>query len=232
MNRSIEGRRRCDSPGATERVAEALARCLMPGDFVALRGDLGAGKTCFVRGLARGLGHSADVVSSPTFVLVHEYATAGFAAGPAVETQRGDGARAGPITLVHIDAYRLRGADDADSIGWDEILGSGCVVAVEWPERVESRLPASRYEVFIDHAGEHDREVTITRVAPEAAGGDLSGGAGGACRTCGRSLKGVLIRGGAPFCSETCRLADLNKWFTGAYRVTRDLKESDLEEGA
>ncbi|MFM9957073.1 MAG: tRNA (adenosine(37)-N6)-threonylcarbamoyltransferase complex ATPase subunit type 1 TsaE [Phycisphaerales bacterium] len=220
-------RHHCDSPEATEALAGALAALLKPGDFVALRGELGAGKTRFVRGLARGLGHGAGAVSSPTFVLVHEYESTGFSGGTA-----GGAGRGKPTTLVHIDAYRLKGADDVDSIGWDELLESACVVAVEWPERVEARLPARRYEVFIDHAGENERDVTITRVEAAVARGSVV--APGVCRTCGMALDATAAggaKGGAPFCSETCRMADLNKWFTGAYRVTRELKETDLEEG-
>ena len=140
---SVE-RRRSEGPEDTERIGEALARRLVPGTVVALEGDLGAGKTCFVRGLARGLGADASAVSSPTFVLEHRYATAD---GPA---------------LVHIDAYRIRSAGDLESIGFDELLERGdSVVAIEWPSLIAAALPTARVDVRIRHAGEDAREIEI-----------------------------------------------------------------------
>jgi len=193
-----------DGPECTERVAQTLARELAPGDVLALRGDLGAGKTRFVRGLAQGLGHKPDLVSSPTYVLVHEYDTPGAASA-----------------LAHIDAYRLRGIEDLDSIDWESLLGADMIVAIEWPERVEARLPTRRVEVFIDHAGPTHRTISISRVGHEAPG---------RCRTCGTPLAPTKASAAA-FCSSRCRMADLGKWFNGEYMVTRDLKDSDIEEG-
>lgn len=106
----------------TQAFAAELARRFGPKAFYALRGDLGAGKTCLVQGLARALGIDA-AVCSPTFTLVNEYR------GP-------DGSR-----LVHIDLYRLAGPDDLDAIGWDDYLDSGDAMAVEWPERAGHELP-------------------------------------------------------------------------------------------
>lgn len=126
-------------------MAAALASQLQPGDIVALHGPLGAGKTCFVRGLARGLGLNPKAVSSPTFVICQEYE------------------RDHRVRLAHIDAYRLAGPDDLDSIGWDELLESpNTIIAIEWPERVERAIPIhTRIDVTIRHAGEHEREITI-----------------------------------------------------------------------
>lgn len=195
------GEHRSRSPGETEAIARGLAASLTAGDFLALRGDLGAGKTRFVRGLADGLGLDASQVSSPTYVLVHEYTST----------------TGNSPMLAHLDCYRLRGAEDLDSIDWDGLLASGAMVAVEWPERIEARLPTRRIEVFIDHAGEDERLISISRV-----GEDVSKG----CRTCG----GAVQNAGDAFCSDRCRMADLNKWFNGDYRVTRDLKDADFEE--
>ena len=103
----------------TEAVAAALAETLRGGECVALYGDLGAGKTQFVRGLVRGLGASGRAVSSPTFVLLNVY-------------------DAGRLTVYHLDAYRVGGADDFEAIGFGELLGQGGVVVVEWAGRVES----------------------------------------------------------------------------------------------
>ncbi|MGI5869196.1 MAG: tRNA (adenosine(37)-N6)-threonylcarbamoyltransferase complex ATPase subunit type 1 TsaE [Kiritimatiellia bacterium] len=115
----------------TQAFADELVRRFGPKAFYALRGDLGAGKTCLVRGLARALGIHATV-SSPTFTLVNEY----------VEN--------GGNRLVHIDLYRLSGPDDLDAIGWDDHLDSGDAMAVEWPERAGDELPP--HTIFIDIA--------------------------------------------------------------------------------
>ncbi len=107
----------------TEQFAAALGRRLRGGDVLALSGPLGAGKTCFVRGLAQGLGIDPRQVSSPTFRISQEYTCEN---GP---------------TLMHIDAYRLHGTDELEGIGWDELLeANDVVIAIEWPSRVEAAL--------------------------------------------------------------------------------------------
>jgi len=132
---------------ATEECARALAGRLRPGSVVALHGDLGAGKTRFVRGLARGLGHDPDEVSSPTFVLEHRYATAG------------------AVPLVHLDAYRMAGPAELAALGWDELISEGrAVVAVEWAERIAAALPRHAVHVHLSHARQ-GREIRI--VEPE-----------------------------------------------------------------
>ena len=104
----------------TEALGAELAGRLEPGDVVAFTGDLGAGKTAFVRGLARGLG-IPDRVTSPTFTIVNEYE--------------------GPIPLFHFDMYRLEDADALFDIGWEDYLSRDGVCAVEWSERVTEALP-------------------------------------------------------------------------------------------
>lgn len=107
-----------------------------------LFGELGAGKTAFVRGLARGLGAHAEDVASPTFVLLTAYP------GPR-------------LTLHHADLYRLRGDGDEDELGLDELPGAGGVLAVEWAERLE-RVPwPEAVRVTIEHAGDDRRRVRI-----------------------------------------------------------------------
>jgi tRNA threonylcarbamoyladenosine biosynthesis protein TsaE len=138
---------RSRSVAATMDVAAELARGLKPGDCVTLHGDLGAGKTQFVRGLVRGLGGDERQVSSPTFVLLHVYET------PAMNG----------LKVFHLDAYRLGGGDDFDAIGFDELLTQHGVVVVEWPSKVESALPASRVEVTLDRTGETSRSIRIGR---------------------------------------------------------------------
>ena len=103
----------------TEALGEALGKQLRPGSLIAYYGDLGAGKTAFTRGLARGLGIS-DRVTSPTYNIVNEYP--------------------GLIPLFHFDMYRLESSEDLFDIGWEDYLVRGGVIAVEWSERVEDAL--------------------------------------------------------------------------------------------
>lgn len=123
------------SPEETERLAAELARALHPGTVVALRGALGSGKTCFVRGLARGLG-VRQAVTSPTFTVVNEYR--------------------GTSPLYHIDLYRVRSADEALALGLDEYLDGNGLTAIEWPECVSDLLPPSTVRVTLTAAGDGD----------------------------------------------------------------------------
>jgi tRNA threonylcarbamoyl adenosine modification protein YjeE len=133
----------------TEAVAEELARSLGPGDVVYLEGDLGAGKTTFARGLARGLGARAREVASPTFALVNEYA-----------------GQSGAIVLRHLDLYRLADARrDLEALGLPESV-AGAPVCVEWPRTAIRGLLAPTVEVRIDtDPGGASRRITVTRRA-------------------------------------------------------------------
>ena len=125
----------------TEAVGESLGRTLRPGAVVAYTGDLGAGKTVFTRGLARGLGCTGRV-TSPTFTLVNEYE--------------------GAIPLFHFDMYRLGGADELFDIGWEDYLGRGGVCAVEWSERVAEALPPDTVRVSLRRCPDREDWRTIT----------------------------------------------------------------------
>jgi tRNA threonylcarbamoyladenosine biosynthesis protein TsaE len=124
------------SEAETRAVAARLAATLAAGSVVLLRGDLGAGKTAFVRGLAEGLGINPDQVTSPTFTLVHEY-------------------HGGRLPLVHVDLYRLESAE-LDEIGLDQDLAERGVVAIEWADRLTHR-PAGAVEIEIVDRGEDQR---------------------------------------------------------------------------
>jgi tRNA threonylcarbamoyladenosine biosynthesis protein TsaE len=124
----------------TAEAAERFAASLAHGDVVFLHGELGAGKTAFVRGLARGLGIAPADVTSPTFTLIQEYS------GP-----RG--------VLQHVDLYRLEPVEVAE-LGLDEIVSSGNIVAIEWPDRWRDR-PRGR-DVRIEHLGGDRRSITIS----------------------------------------------------------------------
>ncbi|MEM9416265.1 MAG: tRNA (adenosine(37)-N6)-threonylcarbamoyltransferase complex ATPase subunit type 1 TsaE [Planctomycetota bacterium] len=134
----------------TMRIGRSIGACCVAGDVIALDGELGAGKTQFVRGLAEGLGFDPRQVSSPTFVIVQEYDQ------PAPGSGLTPGRR--PVTmidaLIHIDAYRLRSAGDLESIGWEgdgDAMREGAVVAVEWASLLGEALPADRLSVMIEH---------------------------------------------------------------------------------
>lgn len=132
----------------TERVGAMLGRAARPDDVIALWGELGAGKTTLVRGIAHGLGIDEREVTSPTFVIVHEH----------------DGGR---LPLFHIDMYRLA-PGDTPSTGWDEALSSGGVAAIEWPDRVATALPADRLDVRLSHQGGDERHIQVEPTGPRS----------------------------------------------------------------
>ena len=130
------------SPEETEAIGEKLAKNLTPGTVLAYRGDLGAGKTAFTRGLARGLGYT-EPVTSPTYTIVNEYL-------------------GGRLPLFHFDMYRLVSDDDLWDIGWEDYLDRGGVCAVEWSENVRDALPPDAVTVTIARCPENDGWRTIT----------------------------------------------------------------------
>jgi tRNA threonylcarbamoyladenosine biosynthesis protein TsaE len=128
------------SEAETAAAGRDLARRLEAGSVVLLAGDLGAGKTVFVKGLAEGLGIDPDEVSSPTFTLVQEY-------------------RGGRLPLYHVDLYRLRSIE-VDDLGLDEMAWSGGVVAIEWPDRLPHAMDKT-VAVSIEHGDERRRTISI-----------------------------------------------------------------------
>ena len=129
-----------NSPQETENVGAALGKILKAGTILAYRGDLGAGKTAFTRGLARGLGY-ADPVTSPTYTIVNEYL-------------------GGRLPLFHFDMYRLASSDDLWDIGWEDYLERGGICAVEWSENVDDAMENAIY-VTIYKTGEESRRIVI-----------------------------------------------------------------------
>ena len=128
------------SPAETEAIGAALGKIIAPGTVIAYRGDLGAGKTAFTRGLAKGLG-CTGIVTSPTYTIVNEYL-------------------GGRIPLFHFDMYRLRSSDDLFDIGWEDYLDRGGVCAVEWSENVDDAMENAIY-ITIEKLGEESRRITI-----------------------------------------------------------------------
>lgn len=124
----------------TNKLGQQIAKTLKPGATLALYGELGAGKTTFVQGLAKGLGVKGSV-NSPTFVMVKPYGR-----------------------LVHVDLYRVKSVQDAESTGLRDYLGSpNHIVVIEWPEKIEEILPENTKRVYFKTKNETDREITIDR---------------------------------------------------------------------
>lgn len=131
---------RSSTPEDTVALGEALARTLRPGDVIALYGELGSGKTCFVQGLVRGLG-VATGATSPTFVLVNEYR--------------------GRLPVYHVDAYRTGSLTELMDLGLLDMMGDDGVTLVEWADRAEPLLPPRAIKVRIEGVGDELRVITI-----------------------------------------------------------------------
>lgn len=195
----------------TMRLGAALSQVAVLGDVVALCGQLGAGKTQFVRGFAGGFGADERLVSSPTFVLMNEYR--------------------GRLPLVHIDAYRMQHFSDVESIGWSSELLDNSVTLVEWADRLGHEMPADRLQIAFEHAGDERRRIVISsqgrwklrlgevrRIVKQLS-------AEHACPVCGKKVGEPTAT--FPFCSSRCKLVDLNKWFKGDYGIAAGEDEQD-----
>jgi tRNA threonylcarbamoyladenosine biosynthesis protein TsaE len=240
----------------TMAIGQAIGRCARAGDLVALVGELGAGKTQLVRGLARGLGLDEKVVASPTFVMIQEHEP------PPEENPLANGGMGhsmGPW-LVHVDAYRIKSLQELESVGWDpSTLRAGgelrekAVLAVEWADRLGELLGEDYLRVELRHLGEERRQVTVRvvgnwrnrlnelRMELEAVRGgetDLVAGpdetqpadtsSASRCPICG--VKVDATQKTYPFCSDRCKMADLGRWLEGRYVISRPIEQKDLEE--
>ena len=136
-----------NSAEETEKAGARLVCSLQPGSVVALFGDLGAGKTAFVRGIASGLGLDSRV-SSPTFTIVNEYL--------------------GPTPLFHFDMYRIKDSDELFDIGWEDYLDRNGICALEWSERVEGAIGPEAVRVTLRRLDDTHREIVISRKEGEA----------------------------------------------------------------
>ena len=130
-----------ESREETVAIGKELAKSLEENDFVAFRGDLGSGKTCFTSGIAQGLGYTGDV-TSPTFALINEYL-------------------GGRMPLYHFDMYRINSWEELYSCGFFEYIESGGIVAAEWSENIENALPDNTIYVEFETLGENKRKITI-----------------------------------------------------------------------
>jgi len=125
----------------TQTFGEQLGRALQPGDVVACYGELGSGKTTLIQGLARGLGLNPELVKSPTFVLQREYA--------------------GPTPIIHVDGYRLAGADDVTWLDVDLLFDPSKITVIEWAERFQGLLPDERLDIRFHHVSTNRRRLSV-----------------------------------------------------------------------
>ena len=136
-----------NTPFATQKIAQDLAKNLKGGEVIALFGDLGAGKTVFVQGLARGLGIKRRIIS-PSFVFMRTY--------PIILGQK-------PLTFYHLDLYKGESMADLASLGLGEIFSPESVVVLEWADRIKKELPKKRINVFFETIDEKTRRISIKR---------------------------------------------------------------------
>jgi tRNA threonylcarbamoyladenosine biosynthesis protein TsaE len=133
------------SPESTFELGARIGGLLRPGDFLGLTGDLGTGKTLFVRGLAKGVGVAEGQVQSPTFTIVNTYA-------------------GGRLPLHHADLYRIENQDELYATGYFDLLEGEGALAVEWVERIPGALPAGRLELRLERTGETERKLSLRAV--------------------------------------------------------------------
>lgn len=215
----IEITRDAPSLKHTQVIAQDLSALLRPGDVVRLVGEMGAGKTTFVRLLAQTLGVSPDAVSSPTFVIMNIYPTTRPINGLTPE-------------LAHLDCYRLGDESELDALGWDQIVGSDAIILIEWPDRIDESIPDGAMTIAIDHVDETSRRfrMAIPDAWRDRAGFDaIMPRPATVCPVTGAHVPGDSLTW--PFASERARMADLNAWFDEKHVISRPIEEADLEQG-
>lgn len=230
---------RTGSEEETIALGVQIGRLLRPGDVLGLDGPLGAGKTRLVRGIAEAMELDPAQVSSPTYVLVHEYSLPRGGHLRGINSSHGSSIQ---TPLLHVDAYRLSGPEDLDSLGWDRVMGAFGVVVVEWSERILEALrnEPSLARLHIEPISPSERRMDLIMPSAWTTRGAWQGvvGLSRPHATGGRDgytpcpVTGAMVSPHAPtypFADERARLADLGRWLSGAYVLSRDLTEHDLD---
>ena len=201
----------------TSVIAKDFAAVLRRGDLVRLVGEMGAGKTTFVREVAQALGVDVSMVSSPTFVLMNNY--------PCLI--QGD-----PGSIAHLDCYRFGDADELDALGWDRVCADGSIRLVEWPERIDEMLGEElSCTVTISHVDEEVRGFVFD--VPEswmerASAMALKARDGVKCPVTGEAVHPESPSW--PFVSEQARMSDLHGWMSEKFSITRPIEQADLDQ--
>lgn len=207
--------RQSDALEHTETIARDVSAVLRPGDTVRLVGDLGAGKTTFVRALCAAMGVDPSEISSPTFVLMHVHE------------------RKNQPPIAHLDCYRLSDDDELGALGYDELIERGVITLIEWPERAPDLAdPATSCTITIEHTGETSRRFTID--PPQSwrdrtAFGALTSRGPAKCPATGAPVHPESPSW--PFASEQARMSDLHGWMSERYTISRPIEQADLEQG-
>jgi tRNA threonylcarbamoyladenosine biosynthesis protein TsaE len=230
--------------GATAALARSLAAMLVPGDVVTLEGQLGAGKTTFVRHLADALGVAHGSVSSPTFVVINQYAIPPREPASAANAAKPVHPLA-PGQLIHVDAYRVHDPAELENAGWDHLFDTkghpiGAAAAIiEWPSRILAAIPEDACRIVLETIGVDSRRVEISI---SGAWLDDAARAQASRDAARRVLESPPIRcpvtrewveptrASYPFASDRARLADLHKWFSGEHAIPREIRPEDDED--
>lgn len=206
----------------TRGLGEGFASLLRGGDAVLLVGGLGAGKTTLTRAIVGGLGGDPRAVSSPTFVVINQYDIPKSAARAA-------------LRVAHVDAYRLGGVEELDGLGWDRYFAgraphTDVVAIVEWPERLEGEVPEPAARIEIEPIGPSSRRMVIRvpdawKDRPELA--RFMEREPARCRTTGVWISPTHPT--YPFADARARDADLHRWFSGQYKISREATAEDVD---
>lgn len=208
--------RSSDALEHTAIIAKDFASVLKPGDLVRLVGEMGAGKTTFVREVAHALGADVSLVSSPTFVLMNNYPYSyGHHEG----------------SIAHLDCYRFGDESELEALGWDRVCSDGSIRLVEWPQRIDSVIDEESCTVTISHVDEESRGFVFE--VPESWMDRVSILALKARDRvrCPVTKEEVHPESPSwPFASERARLSDLHGWMSESYSITRPIEQADMDQ--
>jgi len=200
----------------TAVIAKDFASVLRAGDLVRLVGEMGAGKTTFVRLVAEAMGVDVSLVSSPTFVLMNNYPCE-------IHGKRG--------SIAHLDCYRFGDEDELDALGWDRVCNDGSIRLIEWPERIDGVLDEESCSLTIEHVDEHARAFRFQ--VPDSWMKRSSIGALKARDTVKCPATGQIVHPETPswpFADERARMSDLHGWMSGKFAITRPIEQADIDQ--